>query len=119
MFENRNIKSQFQISVPENIFLNVSKAISFGLLMSELISNSLKYGQSTNKIVEIYILIEKSGDTIVLEYSDQGKGLPENFDIKKSKGFGFKLILNLIKQLKAEYKISTNESFKFNLELKN
>lgn len=119
MFEIRNIKSNFRITIPENVSLHLSKAISFGLLISELISNSLKYGHSNNKIVEIHIGIEKSGDNITLEYSDKGRGLPENFDIKKSNGFGFKLILNLIKQLKAEYKISTSESFKFNLELKN
>ena len=116
---NSKLIENFRITIPENVSLHLSKAISFGLLISELISNSLKYGHSNNKIVEIHIGIEKSGDNIALEYSDKGKGLPENFDIKKSNGFGFKLILNLIKQLKSEYKISTSESFKFNLELKN
>ncbi len=119
LFEVRNIKSNFVVDISDFITLSIAKAIPLGLLISELISNSLKHGISETETVNIQIQIEKINDQIKLVFSDSGKGLPDNFDIKKSNGFGFKLILNLIKQLKAEYNLSTQQSFSFTLSFTN
>jgi two-component sensor histidine kinase len=93
----------------------MNKSISLGLLLSELISNSCKYALSSNSL-EIKIAITDRDTSYELSYEDSGNGLPESIKNLKSGGFGFRLIDNLIKQLKGTCEILPSKNFKFRME---
>ncbi len=116
-FKNQH-KADFKIDIDTSILLNLNKSISFGLILSELFSNSFKHSACENNIT-ISIKIEEYNGKIQVYYSDCGKGLPDGFVVSKSKGFGFKLVLNLIKQLKGEYQIESGKNFKFSFIFNN
>lgn len=118
MFISRNnLKADFQTDVGDGIHFTLNRAIPFGLLVSELISNSLKHAKVPNILrIDIKIFVEE--DVVFLHFADSGQGLPQGFDISKSKGFGFRLIMNLTKQLKGEYSFPEGNRFKYVLELK-
>ena len=117
IFDSEKSKQiQFNFNIAEDFALGMSKSISFGLLLSELISNSCKYGLTDNKVdITIELAQQTKGGNFSLLYYDSGKNWNSQIKNLKQGGFGFRLIANLTKQLKAEYQIFESENFKFQL----
>ena len=81
------------------IFLNINKAIPCGLIVNELISNSIKYAFPDGKEGEISINMELKDNEYTLFVFDNGVGLPEEVDFLKPESLGLQLISALTKQL--------------------
>ncbi|HSF54758.1 MAG TPA: tetratricopeptide repeat protein [Algoriphagus sp.] len=86
------------LSDMEPLELDVDFAIPIGLIVNELISNSLKYAFPKNSCGEIEVRLLEKDSYLHLIVSDNGIGMPENPEIFGS-GFGSKLIRLLTKQL--------------------
>ena len=86
----------------ENIVLDVDTAIPLGLILNEMISNAFKYGVNKETGQFSFIFRQNSGEELLIKMQDNGPGIPEDFDIKKSKSYGMKLIKSLSKKLRAE-----------------
>ncbi len=93
-----------------DIYISIEIAIPCGLIINELVSNSLKYAfpktdqQNNNLEIKIYF-IRTENNELLLEISDNGIGLPEGFDLKKSQSLGLQLVDTLITQLDGEREI--------------
>jgi len=113
---NKTATDQFKANVDiKNIYTDISKAVTFGLIFNELLSNSFKYGITSN-FLEITMSMELREDRVHFIYTDSGKGLYQTEDeIIKSKGFGLNLINTLCRQLKAQ--ISYPKASHFIMEL--
>ncbi len=74
--------------------LPTALGIPLGFLVAEAITNSVKYATG-----DIIVHIQASGSAILLSISDNGPGLPADFDPMKQKGLGMKLIQSLTKQI--------------------
>jgi PAS domain S-box-containing protein len=85
--------------------LNTDTAVSCGLLMNELLTNSFKHAFNGWDKAEIEITVRKQGSGFVLLYRDNGVGIPAEFNPKNSKSLGFQLIDSLVAQLDGEMKI--------------
>lgn len=95
-----NFGQKFQLQRDlEPVDVNIEKAIPLGLIINELITNSLKYGSSENQFPLLSISLNKHNGGMIIAISDNGKGLPPGFDWKKSDSFGLKLVHSLIGQL--------------------
>lgn len=88
----------FHLDVDEKVNFEIDRMINLGLILNEIISNSLKYASDSDK-GNIYIsMVEKAGKyTITIK--DDGKGLPKNFDEKTDGHLGMQLIYLLTEQL--------------------
>lgn len=117
-FNNDGFKTlEIKTNIHSEINLKPLKAQQFGLLISELLFNSYKCSnKKTDIIIELNILLNEN--TLIMNYTDSGEGLPINVMDLKSGGFGFKLIENLVKQLNGTYKLPVSKNFEFNLEFK-
>jgi two-component sensor histidine kinase/PAS domain-containing protein len=95
----------------ENINVLLDIAIPFGLILSELISNSMKYAFPEDRTGEIKVsLLRENEDLITLIVADDGIGPPQDFDIRRNGKMGMKSIIALAElQLQGSYTIS-NES---------
>ncbi len=73
--------------------IDVDHAIACGQIISEVLSNSLKHafpnGQSGNIEVSLH---RRDGERIELTVADDGKGLPDDFDLKQAETLGMRLI---------------------------
>jgi len=76
------------------ITLPTALGIPLGFVVAEAITNSVKYATG-----DIIVRIETSAPTVLLSISDNGPGLPAEFDPAKQKGLGMKLIQSLTKQI--------------------
>lgn len=79
--------------------MKIDKAIPLGLIINELVTNSLKYGKKEGEKPILKISIQEKSEFITLTIQDNGNGLPENFDFKQTQSFGLKLVHSLINQL--------------------
>ncbi|WP_343486514.1 histidine kinase dimerization/phosphoacceptor domain -containing protein [Allomuricauda sp. d1] len=99
----------------EGTELDIDRAIPFGLILNELVSNSFKYafpeGDDDGKI---YIHLRKNGEQGYFEYADNGVGLPEDTDERSLSSMGLRLINRLVNQLQSKLNIDkTNEGVRF------
>jgi len=94
----------------DNVFVSIDKAIVCGLILNELVSNSLKYAFPYEMSGKIRISLKDKGKgELLLQISDNGIGFPENFEIRKSDTLGLKLIFNIVE-------CQLNGKIKFDLE---
>jgi len=93
---------EFEIDV-DDIKLPIDSAIPCGMIISELISNSLKYAFSaSNKIEEPRIILKlktTNRSEFELNISDNGIGIPKDYDIENSQSLGLQLIGMLTQNL--------------------
>jgi PAS domain S-box-containing protein len=105
----------FQVEV-EEIWLDVDTAIPCGLIINELVSNSIKYAFKNPSEGKINIIFSKVNDDFCLIVRDNGVGLPPGLDIKKSTSLGLKLVCNLAKQLRGRIEINNSNGAYFEIK---
>lgn len=94
-------------------FLTLDQAIPCGLIANELISNALKYAFEDDQKGEIFVGAEEKNGKMYLEISDNGRGLPEDFDFENSESLGLQLVYTLADQLDAQVEVSTESGTKY------
>jgi two-component sensor histidine kinase len=94
------------VTVADGIQIATGRAIPISLLITELITNAAKHAYEKGAACPIWITLDRSGDgAIVITVRDQGRGLPEGFDYKNSKGLGMRLVSAFLMQLQATLRI--------------
>ncbi len=83
----------------DDVFLDINRAIPCGLIINELVSNSLKHAFPDSKKGEISIKLSSNAKKTTLVVSDSGVGLPEDIDLKEPDTLGLQLVSDLIKQV--------------------
>ena len=91
--------------------LDVDYAIPLGLIVNELITNSLKYAFSRRKKGEIEIKMQQNQDEIILDIGDNGVGRKTTTLKEKGSGFGSELVELLTMQLKGNLALSTDDGY--------
>lgn len=97
----------------DNIKLDIDTAVPVGLILNELVTNAYKYA-FTNGVGRLRISAKKNEqNTYTLRIEDTGEGLPDDFDWRKSKSLGLRLVNRLARQLygKAEYSKDEKSTF--------
>ncbi|MFK7813843.1 MAG: sensor histidine kinase [Maribacter sp.] len=100
----------------EGVELDIDRAIPFGLILNELVSNSFKYAFPNNDDDgKIYIHLRKIADQDgFFEYTDNGIGLPEDTDDRTKSSMGIRLMNRLVNQLQSTLNIDkTSEGVRF------
>ena len=126
-----NVNTSLNIELEENIFFNMDVAVPLGIIINELVSNSLKYaflGRDDGK-VQIKLCREDSaeyaskeqesikesynGTEFVLIISDNGLGIPEDFNLEDSNSLGLQLVKTLVDQLGGEVELKRDSGTEF------
>ena len=118
LFESLNIYTESISAIVDmpDISFPIEMATPCGLLVNELVSNSLKHAFLDNKKGEIVISIHSLQENkYELTVSDNGRGIPENIDIKNPATFGLILVNTLISQLEGEVTIGLSRGTVFKI----
>lgn len=114
--QSRNLKTEIS---SENVKLNIETAIPCGLIINELLTNSLKYAFPHGREGTIYLKIKKTiDDKYVLLLGDNGVGLPPNFDLESTDTLGLRLVHSLVNQIDGKLKIRKSKGTCFEIEFK-
>ncbi len=82
-----------------DVKVDINNAIPIGLIINELVSNSLKHAFPEGEKGDLAITIRQDESTIVMTVHDSGPGIPENFDWRNAKSLGLRLVISLVDQL--------------------
>lgn len=96
----------------DEITLHPDRALAFGLILNELIVNSYKHAFKYKSKGSITIDISKSDGTIVLNYRDNGIGMPVDFDESDFGSQGFSLIYSLTEKLYGDFSFNKKTGYK-------
>jgi PAS domain S-box-containing protein len=98
------------------VTLSLESAIPCGLLINELVTNSFKYAfpNSQYGAIKIELKLEKQKQ-IFLKISDNGIGIPKNFDWQDSPSLGLRLVSILADQLEASMEVDCSNGTSFTL----
>ena len=129
-----NASTSLNMSLEENIFLDMDTAVPLGIIINELVSNSLKHAFPDRKDdgkIQIKLCREESseskdnsaenknggstGTNFILTVSDNGIGVPENFDLENPDGLGIQLVTTLVDQLDGELELKKNNGTGFTI----
>jgi len=123
----------------EQVYLNIDTAIPLGIILNELISNSLKHAFPGGRKGEIQInlrrietfatknknsgsnegCIEKNNFDFILKVSDNGIGIPEEIDIQNAETLGLQLVNILIEQIDGCYNVKSDNGTEFTILFNN
>ena len=103
----------------DKIFLNADTAIPVGLIINELVTNSLKYAfpaeNSDHEESRIYIKFHRNSKNILLVVGDTGIGLPEDIDLQYSETLGLRLVRSLVDQINGTIELRSNGQTEFRI----
>lgn len=97
----------------ESIYLSVDIAIPCGLIINELVLNSLKHAFTRGGLGEIYIKISLANNKINLIIGDDGVGLPLDFDFETTESLGLQIVNTLTSQLAGRVEFCSNNGVEF------
>ncbi|MFN8306470.1 MAG: histidine kinase dimerization/phosphoacceptor domain -containing protein [Ferruginibacter sp.] len=107
LFQTYNIRTdkiRLHSSI-ENLNLHTDTAIPLGMILNELISNSLKYAFTEKETGDIWVSLQRTGQELRVQVKDNGSGLKPGFDPAKTGSFGYEIINAFAQKLKARIHI--------------
>ncbi len=121
LFHSYNIQSEKIKLIKElqPLNLDVDIVVPLGLILNELISNSLKYAFADGREGAIKIILKEENAMLKLGVHDNGIGTNIKDGLKKEYAFGYKMINAFLQKLKGEMKIYSEGGTKIDIEIKN
>ncbi len=99
----------------KDIYLSIDKAIPCGLIVNELVSNSLKHAFGDSRKGNIEISVTQENDFYYMIVKDNGKGIPPNIDYRNTQSLGMQLVITLTEQLGGEIHLNSEAGTEFNI----
>lgn len=97
----------------EKVFLDVAQAVPMGLIVNEAVNNTVKYAFPGDKSGEVLVSFKNTeGNHYRLIISDNGVGLPENFDPDETESLGMNLMRGLTDQLDGTFSLENSNGLK-------
>ena len=84
------------------VVVDLADAVPVALVVNELLTNSMKYAFREVRRGNIEISIRTIAQQIQIAISDDGVGMPDGFDPKKSKGLGMRIVSALTQQVRGK-----------------
>lgn len=102
----------------DDVRLDARRLQSLGILVNELVTNSMKYAFEGRGAGTIFVSAKKTGDRVVVSIGDDGIGLPAGVDPGSSSGFGLTLVSMLAQQLQGTLRMERGDGTKAVLDFK-
>lgn len=125
----------------DNVFLGMDTAVPVGIIINELVSNSLKHAFSEGENGEICICLKKEengkdgkgtgrletgkgnkagvpGKCFSLIVRDNGKGFPEDIDFRETDSLGLQLVVSLVDQVEGSIELDTRRGTEFRIRFR-
>ncbi|MFN9392471.1 MAG: PAS domain S-box protein [Flavobacteriales bacterium] len=91
----------------DDVSIHIDQAIPCGLIVNELVSNSLKYAFSDRREGNLYLDLHEENGILHLRVADDGIGLPVGFQYDKTDSLGVQLVYTLTEQLDGQIRVTS------------
>ncbi len=100
----------------EDVTIDIKRAMNVGLILNELITNSVKYAFTSGEKGAIHIDLAIKGGSVVITVSDNGKGCIPVQNSDEGKGTGLHIVELLSKELGGSFTITCQQGTVARLE---
>lgn len=97
----------------DEILVTIEDAINIGLIINEMVLNSLKHAFNERDEGTILISLHNAEGKLIISVKDNGSGLPKDFDILNTNTFGMQLINALINQMNGDITVKNKIGTEF------
>ncbi|ADI74581.1 signal transduction histidine kinase [Methanohalobium evestigatum Z-7303] len=111
--DNNNIELNLNI---KDIYLNMDVAIPLGIIVNELVTNSLKHAFSDKSSGQINVSFTEDDSVYTLIVDDNGDGIPEYVDINETDSLGLQLVNSLVDQINGTMEFENCNGTKFTIK---
>lgn len=101
----------------DDVYLNLETAMPLGLLLNELLVNSLKHSYSHTDSGLTKVRLAYADSFLKINYEDSHGSFPENLDFENSNSVGLTLINTFIQQLNGKIIIANKSPLKYNIQI--
>jgi PAS domain S-box-containing protein len=101
----------------ESVFVDIDFAVPFGLILNELLTNSLRHGFAPGTRGSVSISLHREAGSIHLRIRDDGHGVPEGFEVDSASGLGLRLVSALVSQLHGTISVSGEDGTEWDVRL--
>ncbi|OEC87569.1 MULTISPECIES: PAS domain-containing sensor histidine kinase [Methanobacterium] len=116
LFYSYGVKNNIKLIIDaEEVFLNIETAIPCGLIINELVSNSLKYAFPDNKSGKVFVSFHMHDKCLELIAADNGIGLSDDINFGNIQTLGLQLVNMLINQLEGSVELERNGGTAFRI----
>nr|WP_319540391.1 PAS domain S-box protein [uncultured Methanospirillum sp.] len=98
-FDSGEDRITFVLQSDHPVLVDIGTGIPLGLILNELITNSMKYAFDPDQTGEVRVVLHRESDSLFITVADTGRGLPEWFTAGSSATLGTELIRGLALQL--------------------
>jgi len=102
----------------EEVMVDINTSVPLGLIVNELLTNSMKYAFPGDRSGEIELEFSCSGDEYLLRVADNGVGFPEDLDYKNSSSLGLQLVTSLTEQINGKISLLNKNGTEFKITFK-
>lgn len=113
--ENKSQKVR-KIVEAEDIMVTLDKAIPIGLILNELITNSLMHAFPEGRAGTLGIRVQKKDHTVAIRVSDDGTGIPQDVNWREPSTLGLRIVMSLVGQLKGTIDLDRRQGTAFSIE---
>jgi two-component sensor histidine kinase len=99
----------------ESVEIDTKRAVSLGLIVNELVTDSLKHAFPDGRRGVVALSLRREGGFAVLAISDDGVGLPEDFELRAAKNGGFTIVRTLCAGMAGTFTIASESGARFTL----
>jgi len=103
---------QAHIDIPDVNF-GLSSTMYLGILLNELVSNSIKHAGKEGQALSIWIRLVAEENSFVFEYSDSGKAIPQPQNLKRGKSLGLYIVNSMMRQMEGSFVVDEENSGSF------
>ncbi len=112
---NKKVNLQFDL---DPVSFHLDSAIPLGIVVNELITNSLKYAGDVEEVA-LNLKVKQNNGNVSVVIGDNGPGLPDDFDFQKTSSLGLKLVHSLVKQLHGDITQTNDNGCRWEIVLRN
>ncbi len=115
LFELYDSDIKFHLDM-ESLYLDMDQSIPMGLIINELVTNTIRYAFPNNEKGNLFIEFKKEKNHYILIVKDDGIGLPEEFDLENLNSLGLIVVTNLTLQIGGIISVINCEGTGFKIE---
>ncbi len=102
-----------------DVYFDVNMGIPCGLIINELLTNSLKHAFPNGRKGEVSVSLRPDDGKITLVVADNGAGFPENVDFRNTESLGFQLVTALVEQVGGTIELDRSKGTRFIISFPN
>ena len=100
----------------QKVYLDIDSAIPMGLIINEIVTNTIKHAFPGELKGEIFIKMAQEEENILIVVADNGIGLPDDLLLDKTGTLGLQLVYNLTRQIDGELEIKRFKGTEFRIK---